>query len=569
MSSRSLLLYVPGMPFRVDALIPQHALASMAGCLLATEHETTILDYGTVEGIRRFTSPGLTMAAHQAAPVWEWHPLQPPASSLQPPMSFFQAHGLDALFHESQARRRREIASDVAAAGPLDFIVFLVNEREDLREALEVGQRLRKRVPEVRQVVSGPYIDVYGNVVLASDNTFDCACLSDVEAALPALADRITQPERWPEVRNLLYCEGSQLRRTPRDFSTALDGLPAPLYDKNVYPAVHEGGKLKLFMLEHSRGGHHVTCAQPETCWNARQARVKSPARLCGEMIDLGKLAGARTFHLHGAATPPAQVDRLAREIRMRCPGVQYSRCAHVHHLDPAAAALLAASGCRALGFQIDTGSQRLLADFYGHEFGVTQIERVLCATRNAGLFTVTQLTYPCPQDDCHTRAETIRVLSRCKPSAAPVYVPAVAPGSTWMRSAPEFGYRVDHAGYAQWVLARDTMQSWREQSIAHVPYRMAGWSRGRMIAEHSALVRDIEELGILTSASEREGLLARVAGYEGEEGMFCAMLHRRLFCADVKGLIKLVGEFNSRATAPVNMVAFRPFTQVLAAVGN
>ncbi len=566
MKSRSLLLHVPGMPLCPEALLPQRALASFAACLLATGHETRVADYGTVGAMRRFTPPGLTTVAHQSSPLWD-----PGLAQMAPgPIAgFFQARGLDALFHEAQEQRWRAVAGDVAAAAPLDFVLFLIHRREDVREALEVGERLRSRMPDLKLLAAGPYMDAFGRMVMGSEETFDCACAGDVEAAIIALADRIGEPETWHEVPNLLYRSGGELRHTAPDHGLNLDLLPAPCYEKSVYPAVHENGKLRLFTLEHSRGCHHVTHQQPETPFPARQVRVKSAGGLCGEMAALGRLFGARTFHITGAATPAAQVDALSREMQQRSMKVDYSRTAHIRHLDPASVPMLAASGCRAIDFQIDTGSQRLLEDFYGHEFGVSEMERVMGACHKAALFTVARLTYPCPKDDYHTRAETLRVLSRTHPAAAPVAPPVLMPGSAWMRSAPDFGYRVDHTGYARWAAARLGRSACFDPVVSDVPYRMPGWTSGRFANEHAALVRDVEELGILTRSSEIEGLLARVAGYEGEEAMFCAALRRRLFCADVKGLTRMLEEFNGRAAVPANLVVLRPFNKVLAAVGN
>lgn len=538
----------------------------MAACLLATGHETKVLDYGTLESLSRFTPPGLNTLAQQSSALWE-----PGSSQTAPgPVSgFFQARGLDALFREAQEQRWRAVAGDVAAAAPVDFVLFLLNTRDDAREAIKVGELLRERLPEVKLVAVGPFMEDFAALVLGTEEVFDCACVGDPETAVIALADRITAPESWDTIPNLLYRQGREVKQTSWDHGVNLDLLPAPCYEKSIYPTAHEGGKLKLFTLEHSRGCHHVTYQQPEAPFPARQVRVRSAGALCGEMIALGRLFGARVFHVTGAATPVAQVDALAREIRQRSLNVEYGRTAHIRHIDPATIPMLASSGCRSIDFQVDTGSQRLLTDFYGHEFGVSEMERVLAGCHKAGLYTAARLTYPCPKDDYHTRAETLRILSRTHPNAAPVSMPVLMPGSAWMRSAPEFGYRVDHSGYPRWAVAQDARRTWMETTVSEMPYRMLGWTGGRMMNEHTGLTRDIEELGITTRGSEVEGLLARVSGYESEEEMFCAALRRRLFCADIKGLARLLEEFNGRAAVPSNMVVFRPFNKVLAAVGN
>jgi hypothetical protein len=97
----------------------------------------------------------------------------------------------------------------------------------------------------------------------------------------------------------------------------------------------------------------------------------------------------------------------------------------------------------------------------------------------------------------------------------------------------------------------------------------MAGWSLSQQIAEHIALTREIDSRGILTQATERDGLAARLAGYAGQESIFINTMHKALLELDAELLASLVDQFNTKAATPANALAFRPFTPVLAAVGN
>ncbi|HPO12879.1 MAG TPA: hypothetical protein PLI09_05495 [Candidatus Hydrogenedentes bacterium] len=566
MKTRSLLLYVPGLPLRIESFLPQRRLASVASALLSKGHITTILDYGTIESIRRSTPPGLTTLAQQASQAYEGKPSRFLPGFLT---GYFQTRGFEVLLNEFLEGRQREIGSAITACQPLDFVGFLVLDRSDLREAISASERLRERMPDVKQFVYGPYIDMFSSLILSVEEAFDCACMGDVEIALPHWAECLHSPEQWNGLPNLVFRNGQQIVATQCDMSTTLDRFPEPCYEKDVYPAAHDMGKFKVFSVEQSRACASAPLHDSESRLSTRLVRMRSSAVLCNEMLSLDKQFGARAFHIEGKTTPAPHVEQLARDLKTRGLAVQYSRESHIRHLAPSSLPLLASSGCSSAGFQIDTGSQRLLEDFYGHEFGVTDVERMLEACRKAGIFTVADLTYPCPQDDYHTRAETLRLLSRCHPSAVRLSMPVLTPGSTWMNSAPQFGFKVDHAEYSRWALGHDSTPAWGEYRPPDVPYRMSGWTRSRISSEYAALLRDIEEEHIIIRATEREGLMARLSGYDGEEGMYCAMLQRRLFAADARGLMKLAGEFNGRATAPLNLVAFRPFTPVLAAVGN
>jgi hypothetical protein len=562
--THSRLLYVPGMPWRPETFLPVRELASMATRLIDAGHATQVLDYGTLESFRRMASPGLRAAVRQTpdlAPL-----ICRSGQALRRLLGVPSAQSYASLLHESLERRRHVIVLEIAAQKTLDFVVFWVETREDLREARQVAGGVADQASGIRRFLAGPYLRNYGAMVAADTDVFDGVLVADEERTLLALAERIHTPGGWGGVPNLVYRDGGRVLATVRRPSGDLDAPSYPRYDALTYPSVASGGKLRLFTVEQSRG-----LAQSGHRGNARAMEndglsIRSAARVCAEMEYLQHHAGARAFHVSGQWTPSVQVEALAHLIVTRGLPVQYSRSGHVSCLNAGSAALLASSGAKAAGFQIDTGSQRLLEDFYGHPFGVSRAESVLGACRDAGLFTSARLTYPCPHDDYHTRAETLRLLQRSRPDAVSVAPPWIVPDSSWWSRAPDFGYQIDHGRYVRWVGAAAGVG--RGDSV-RVPFHMAGWPVSRSVAERASLERELREEGFLLGVSERLGLMARVAGYEGQETVFAAEVWQRLQTWDAPGLSELFREFNERALAPINTVPFRPFVPVLAAVGN
>ena len=108
---------------------------------------------------------------------------------------------------------------------------------------------------------------------------------------------------------------------------------------------------------------------------------------------------------------------------------------------DASAASAMAASGGQCVGIRVDSGSQRLVADHYGHTFGISAAEEAVRMAIRHGLHTTVQLTYPCPWDEEHTRAETLRFLRRTRPHGVNILHPHVLPHSRWHAMAAEFGY--------------------------------------------------------------------------------------------------------------------------------
>jgi hypothetical protein len=218
-----------------------------------------------------------------------------------------------------------------------------------------------------------------------------------------------------------------------------------------------------------------------------------------------------------------------------------------------------------------------LLEDFYGNDFGVTQMETVLRACRAAGLYTAVHLTYPCPYDDRHTRAETLRVIRRCRPDAAVIRLPRLIPGAAWFSRAPEFGFAVAGQRYQRWAQAmiRESgparlLDDHRRGTFpCEFPYHMNGWPRDRALQAHIELIEEIRSLNIALSGSARLGLMARLAGCAGEEAAFIERFTRALFTFDVETAASFATCINANAVQPRNRYVLRPFHSVLAAVAN
>jgi hypothetical protein len=168
-----------------------------------------------------------------------------------------------------------------------------------------------------------------------------------------------------------------------------------------------------------------------------------------------------------------------------------------VSQFTPQSLADLAASGCRSVSVQADSGSQYLLDEFYGSPWTVTEMERVFRASRFHGLYTVGEFTYPCPRDDYHTRAETERIVRRSQPHA--VRVEPLEPATA---------KRADRR-------AADAM---RQAFRAH---------------------------GLSTEISAEMALMADLAGHGGEEPAFQETVERQLRTMDVAGLRTTIERIN------------------------
>ncbi|MFP4499696.1 MAG: B12-binding domain-containing radical SAM protein [Candidatus Hydrogenedentota bacterium] len=545
---RTLLVYYPGYPYTTATLMPRAVLAGMAGALADAGYGVVVKDFGAIEHLTRFDREAL---AHVAGGN----------GGQRRARRQFMAHEAAGCTATAQA---------MAADGPADLVVLEVARREDFSSTFALCRALRAAMPGVTLLWVGAAVRRYAEVLVSAPafHALGAALVTgDAEPAAVAVASRLAAGHAPFSAPNLLVGADGASYATALCPVPDLDALPWPTYARSVYPAVHGTGKLKLFHVADSRGCDYAGFADAVRPLEWRTVRSRKPGAVCAELVGLNRQVGARAVHFTGAGTPAATLDALAYEILARCLYVRYSRTAHVRNTDPSTVATLAASGCHALEFGVDTGSQRLLEDFYGHSFGVSEVEQVLRACHAAGVFVSARFTFPCPEDDRHTRAETLRLLRRAQPDAVVLRAPDIAPGSRWAAHARSFGFRIDARRYARWVFEGGVPVAGAEPAL---PWRSTGWRNGSAARARDALVTVLQGEGFAFEVTADEALVARMAGVDpAGEVVFAHDLRAALARCDAEDAAELVDRFNSAAAAPVNTVAFPKAVSLRAVAGN
>jgi len=564
MKTRSVLVRFPGYPFEPQALAPSRLLASVAGSLLDQGHETRILDYGTVETVLRLVEGRPSALASKIASIVAADQLGNPLQTLQ---LLWQMNSANRQFRERRAAFAREIAAHLATRPGLHFAAFMVNTVDDIASTLEIVKPLRAQRPKLKIIAFGTMADYFGAALARESNVFDCICVAETEAALVALAERIETPHLWCTIPNIAYCDGAQVRETSRDDMTSVSALPAPVYDPDAYPALKAEQKLRLFEIDDCRPASAEQCSRPDG--ETAAPRMRTVGAVCNEMWRVGTLFGARAFHFTGEIAPASHVSAIANEMLRRGISAVYTRSCNPAHAVPATFPSLFTSGCIALSFSIQTGSQRLLDRFYETGTTVTELERILKCSKQVGIFTIARFTFPCPEDDIHTRAETIRIIERTQPDAAPLSTPHVMPGSRWYNDAGRYGFGVDRAHYYERAVAAARKYPAAGQHWTNRPYRTGRWSEQEVAAQYRGLAKDIEQRGVPAMLSDEMMRMARIVADAGREAEFANRMQQDFIRGDAMGVATMVDTFNEVACVSAKRMALRAPDADRLAVGN
>ena len=563
--NRSILVYCPGYPFDNEALKPDRQLASIAGSLLEAGHRTQIYDYGTVENVDRLTSDKVKDSVKRVADRLMSDSSLNPLETLD---TLWRIRSADRTFQNRLHSLCHEIANRLRIAKGINFVCLKLNSIDDLQPAIVIAGKIRAVRPKLRIVAVGPFVDVFGAHVLRSTDLFDCLCISDHELSMIALAEKIDTPTAWSTIPNLVFSEKGQVRHTYRMPGPALATLPAPAYEPEVYPALKSEQKLKLFDIEDVRGARDVNNATPRTAPD-NTLNMKPVPNVCDEMWRLGTVFGTRAFHLTGSSAPASHVSAVAHEIVRRGITVTYSREGRVDTAVPASFPNLEESGCVAMSYDIASGSQRLLDEYYNQGISVTKAEEVLKASREAGMYTIARFTYPCPADDFHTRCETLRLIARTKPHAAPLALPNLLPLSAWFLRPKAFDFGLNEDTYLQQSVRARRKFPLPEFRWRLLPYTIGQYSSSQVMSEYDDLVRDVEENGVVATITESLARIARLAGYAEREREFGERVQCDFLNGDAAGIATLVNQFNEVACVSAKRVALRPSVGSQPAVAN
>lgn len=489
MQKRALLMFAPGHPFELSDLMPQRRLAALASALAAGGHEVEIADLGNA----RYAGWG--------------------GAKSRPHAGAIESYGADML----------RLTQSAAA---FDVAVVLVNHSKDIELAQRMGADLGRVAPKCRRFLTGSPVEHFRTALSPAALHFD-AVLEDVpEMELPALL----------------------AGDSPLPSRVRLDDLPHPCYDHKTYPALHAPGKLNLFTLEHARG-ELPAGSGPASPWHAPRQRVRSASRLAEEWLHLtNSFSSLRGANIAGKASA-SEVIGTGYELRSLAIPMQSCRELSFEQASEHVLQSLVQSGCRAIHLRLDTGSQRLLDRVYAHGFMVSQAERTLRTAHQHGLRTAVSMTYPGPFDDYHTRAESMRILSRTRPDSVRVHRPAPCPGSLWWENPEKYGFSGEEAALTRHAIFASPCEDERKKTMVYL--------------------RELRELKIRIGHGAEHHLLRSLIGEVPRADQQLRRLVRALETGHATRVGTLVEAFNRQMSRQARFVSMEPFVPILAAVGN
>ena len=513
--NRWLLINYAGYPYAPNSLMPDNGLANLASALLAEGCEVEILDYCTVSTIRRMTSPALHDRLSRA-----WNTLRDRKRGALPSLRKFAA-----MASLPGAERERRRLHDAAVARIGDEIVARIRERsvnavgfklwngDGFAGAGALASQIRRQCPGVRIFGGGPHVDVFQERVLRRYPQYDALVCGEGEETIRHLATHGGDAGAYPGIPNLYFMDGGRIRTTPEQMVKDLDQLPEPVYDEAIYPAMAGNEKIKVIVIDESRGCRNecAFCIHPVK--SHRSVRLKSIPRLIREVKELDRRYGFRSFRFAGSCTPYSLLNSFAAAVIQEQLPLSYASFAHIRDAEEADFELIRKSGGLALFFGIESCSQPIL-DAMRKRVKVSSIRETLRRSHEAGIFTVGSLIFPAPGETPATEQETLTMLPELKVDALMLQAPIVAPRTAWFEEPERYGINIpDKERYLDIGIDWKVKLQLPPRFWDPVPISIGSRRYKQVLAKAGEMGRRIADMGIPTSISDETYLMSIKAG--------------------------------------------------------
>lgn len=534
MKSKSLLINYSGYPTTPNAFMPDNGLAVLAGSLQSEGHETTVLDYNTLDIMRLLPQElGERLLGLKREGRTELRELNEISEEI------------DRIQDGDIALKAAEI-TETASERKIDFLAMKLWTGRSFENSVKLAREIKKRNPSIPIFAGGPHVDYFRQRIYKVTDVFDALAYGEGEETIVGLADHVMGKKSLEAVPNLVIRKGGEVVETPEKRLSDLD-RSFPVYDTGTYPALKGDAKIKMFISEFSRGCPFRCNFCGHSNKSGARWRSKSANHISSEFRHVIENHGTRVFRNGDSNTPGYLIKEISEKIVNEGLQVEYALISHVNNLDPEWFALLKKSGCFSVFFGIESGNQRIIDYYINKGLKLERAKRTIDSCRENGLFVVTSYVYPSPGETLETRKETHEFILASGADAVSICVPIVTPRSTWGDEPEKYGIELG-SGYFDELMFFTPALFYPPTMWKPLNYRIDGRSFMEIAKESDAFARALEEEGVLTQVMDDAALMSRLCRMSFRD--FRDKVRRYLTVGDYANMSAIVRKINDGARA-------------------
>jgi len=358
------------------------------------------------------------------------------------------AAGYSALIRDYYATPFRAADLDHVLATERPRVVGLSTYTENMPAALLIAAQVKQRDAGIRVVLGGPHVSYTDPRRLPAD-TVDAVVRGEAEVSLVHLV------RRWLEGGNAVPIAGVTYRG---DDGRLLVGahaaapvdpasLPVPARDLLPMATYRAGGCL---LAARGCGRSCIFCVS----WRGGGSplRARPLDHVMAELCLLVTGAGFARLHFwdESFTADRARTLDLCRRLRDEGPACSWSAGTRVDLVDPELLAEMAAVGCVALNFGVESGDPGVLRRI-GKRIALDQVGRSVAMAARCGIYTTYNFMMPFPDDTRATIRRTLDYALRLLDMGAggvSFNISTPFPGTALYERAARFGLTLHDAGW-------------------------------------------------------------------------------------------------------------------------
>ena len=521
--------------------MPDNGLANLAGSLLEEGHKTVILDFSTVDIIRRMIPDEISK---ELDIIYEKLIANIQSGNKSDKST---VEGLVELDRELEDHKKLELNKisheivDMATQIGTDFIGFKLWTGEGFTGSITIAKIIKDRLPNIKLFAGGPHIDWFMESVFDWTDVFDVLAYGEGEETIKLLAEYAEGKRNLSDIPNIIYKDNGKINTTKLKRVSDLNLLPDPIYEESIYSAMRDDQKINFVMIDESRGCPNSCnfCIHPQK--SGKRWRKRDPMLTVDLIAKLGNKLNTRGFRLAGSNTPVSLRKEIAQEILRRNLNVAWTGFGHVKGREDYE--LLKASGCLALAFGVESGSQAILDQSINKNVRADDIVFAITECKKAGISSVASVIVPCPYDTDETIKETLNLLIKAKPDSVTLQLPGLIPGANWYKKRDEFGFELDN-DYMTKAMVYKIKLLLPPGLWDPLPYKMGGRDHLQMMALAQFVSIELEKNGVLTGCNDFLALIGKVMCISLKE---MRDINRRMFfTGDYKKIKSMIKSFNA-----------------------
>ncbi len=521
--SKGILISYPGYPYTPSSLLPDNGLANLAGALIARGHSALILDYGTKGLISRLVPESNHLKLKAIYSELLKLKSSKEKALLKKLALIYRLKAQDRALARHQANEVARISDeivDVVKSGGFNFVGFKLWLGDGYEGSVKIARKIKTACPGVKIFGGGPLVDEAEGVILEdSRGVFDALVYGDGEEAVVGLAEFSEGKKNPGEIPNVIFISEGRIVKTAQKLIDNLDDLPLPIYDEDVYPAMKGDEKIKIIVLDESRGCPNRCYFCPHVYKSGGRWRVKTSGRIFDEMKRVIEKYGIHAFRYAGSCTPAKIMIGAAQSVLESGLDVVYTSFANAAFYDSESFSLLKKSGLCALFFGVESGDERILNEMMNKKMlNPDLIRQRISAAMEAGLYCVSSVIFPAPGETSESREKTITLLKSVYRDidwgSVETQFPGLFPGTEWYKNASKFGFKVhDPKNYVKQILNYKIKLLFPPSFWKPVPYSLDGMSFREFTRKTEDFVKELEENNICTMVTDEMALMAGLLG--------------------------------------------------------